>query len=497
MAEQINYGESDADRARKAAEAFGASSTATLDSLGASYKDKVNELASGIVSGINKQEKEVLEKQISDLGNRYSQALAATQGQFAFAEQQAATTSAAMADEYAQMQDAQRALASQTLGAAGVQLQPGRQTAAQRDALRQAQQTGAANLAYLGGAGAVPEHLLAPEQRNAIGVTGVAGLARDLYSQSLQAQRAASRAQLEGSQVNLRTALEARALQAAVDRETKERDRLREFEITGFNALIAAKSASDAKLAEYLAIAASADTRSGKEKALADYENFKKQENLKLSNDLKRIGAQAKASGATQVSQPVLDLQAEVKGSQSPFGTVLDKILATRPQGRPTNVKIQDPKNRNKTIEIPFDQAIAQGKLTKEYKVAGLNGVLYMSGNSLVWEKNPADPAQTELIPLGPLNTALKIAAGYIQNNKLTGAAAAAYLNQYTLQRLSTQDTIALRYLFGTEDASVLAAVLGSTKAPTIAKPFFETSGAGKVTVDPNKIIFTPPKPKK
>jgi len=499
MAEQINYGESDADRARKAAEAFGASSTATLDSLGASYKDKVNELASGIVSGINKQEKDVLEKQISDLGNRYSQAIAATQGQFAFAEQQAATTSAAMADEYAQMQDAQRALASQTLGAAGVQLQPGRQTAAQRDALRQAQQTGAANLAYLGGAGAVPEQLLAPEQRNAIGVTGVAGLARDLYSQSLQAQRAASRAQLEGSQVNLRTALEARALQAAVDRETKERDRLAEFEITGFNALIAAKSASDAQLAEYLAAAASADTRSGKEKALADYEMFKKQEDLKLSNDLRRIGAQAKASGSTQVSQAADDLTAEITGRSSAFGKNLALAISRRPQGRPGPTDkafniggtLVEFKLDGKAATI--DRLYNANKLPAAFSVPGVAGLFYMSGNNVVHEISVNGVPEAQYYPLENLNKQLNTLAGYLQKQKVSKEQSYAYANN-VIGGLSDQDRLALRYLLGTADPGAIAGILsaGSRSTPTntsstkpvSTKPVFPTAAS--------KVVYVP-----
>ena len=499
---EINYGESDAQRANKAAEAFATSSAASVDALAASFKQKSDELAAGIVSGMRQQDRDVLEKQIADLGNRYSQALAANEGQFAFAEQQAKTTSAAMADEYAQMQDAQRALAAQTLGAASVQLQPGRQTAAQRDAIRQAQQIGAANLAYLGGAGAVPEQLLAPEQRQAIGVTGVAGLARDLYSQSLQAQRAATLAQLQGSQVNLRTALETRALQAAAEREQKERDRLAEFEMTGFNAVLAAKAASDAKLAEFLAVAASADTRSGKEKALADYENFKKQENLKLQNDLKRIGAQARATGATQTSQAVLDMEAEIKGSQSGFGTIFDKILAQRPQGRPTTIKIQDPKNKNKTIDISFDEAIARGLLPAGYSVNGVKGAIYLSGNSLMWEQNPGDPASDKLIPLARLNTILKTAAGYMQANKLSGAKATAYLNQYVIPSLVADDIIALRYLFGTDNPGVLAAILASDRQPTIApaappavKPQLSIGKGGSLTSSQSRTPSTSPTP--
>jgi hypothetical protein len=446
---EINYGVSDAARAEQAVQAYGTASAEGIANMEQQYKDKVNELASAIVSGMSPQEKSVLEKQVQDLGNRYSQAIAATQGQFAFAQQQAATVANEAQRQFEELAARQRAQSTQAVGGVTTRFTPGMVTAAQEDAIAAARDQAAAGAEYN------------------IGMQGVAGTARSLYAQALEAQKAASRAGLEGSRVNLRTALEARALQAASEREQKERDRLREFELTGFNALLAAKADRDNKMAELLAAAASADTRSGKEKALAEFELFKKQENLKLQNDLKRIGAKAKASGSTQVSQAVSNLEAEVKGSQSGFGTVFDKTIASRPQGRPTTIKVQN--SNGKIVDMPFDQAIAQGKLTKQYSLAGVNGAFYMSGNSLVWEKDPLDPAKTELIPLARLNTILKIAAGYMQTNKLTGAKGAAWLNQNVIPSLTTQDMLAIRYLFGTEDTGVLASILSSTRTPTIA----------------------------
>jgi hypothetical protein len=494
---EINYGESDAQRAAKAAEAFTQSSAQGITELEQKYKESVNTLAQGIVTGITPTEKSVLEKSVADLGNRYSQAIAATQGQFAFAQEQATKTSAAMAEQYAQMQDAQRALASQTLGAAGVQLQPGRQTAAQRDALAQAQQIGASNLAFIGGAGAVPEQLLAPEQRQAIGMTGVAGLARDLYNQSLEGQKAASRAQLEGSRVNLQTALEARALQTAADREQKERDRLREFEMTGLNAIIAAKASNDAKLAEYLAAAASADTRSGKEKALADYEMFKKQEDTKLQNDLRRIGAQAKASGSTQVSQAADDLTAEITGRSSAFGKNLALAISRRPQGRPTGTSFNiggtkvDLSLAGKTYTI--DQLWDANKLPSAFAVPGVAGLFYMSGNNVVHEIKDNNIPVAQYYPLENLNKQLNTLAGYLQKQKVSKEQSYAYANN-VIGGLSDQDRLALRYLLGTADPGAIAGILSagsrstttntaSTK-PASTKPVFPTAAS--------KVVYVP-----
>lgn len=499
----INYGESEATRMQAAAEAYATSSAQSVADLEQSYKDKVNELAKGIVTGMTQQEKDLLEKQVQDLGNRYSQAISATQGQFAFAQQQAQTTAAAMADQYAAMQDAQRALAEQTLGAASTQTLPGGLTAAQRDAMLQAQQTGAANLAYLGGAGAVPEQLLSPEQRTATGVMGVAGLARSLYAQSLEAQRAASRAQLEGSRVNLQTALEARALESAMAREQKERDRLREFELTGFNAVLAAKQERDNKMAELLAAAASADTRTEKDKALAELDMYKKKANIDLNNQLKIIGAQAKASGATQVSQAVNDMQAEVKGSSSVFGQNLAAAIANRPQGRPANAA----------------EMVAKGTVPRMYGIKGIPGILYMSGSSmLVHEQDVADPTKTQYYDLTNLNRLLTTTSGYLQNEKLSKDQQLLAVRRM-LQAATPQEKIAIQYLFGFDSPELLLVALkplpGATakvstkprqKAVTALEsgmlgygtPLYTTKGGTPTTTpNPNPTPNAKPTPKK
>jgi hypothetical protein len=472
MAEKINYGLSEAQRLGQAASAYDVQSAQSVTDLEQSYKDKVNELAKGIVTGMTQQEKDLLEKQVADLGNRYSQAISATQGQFAFAQQQAETTAAAMADQYAQMQDAQRALAEQALGAARTTTTPGGMTAAQRDAILQAQQVGAANLAYVGGAGAVPQELLAPEQRGTGGLMGVASLARNLYSQSLEAQKAASRAQLEGSRVNLQTALEARALESALAREQKERDRLREFELTGFNAVLAAKQERDNKLAELLAAAAGADTRTEKDKALAELDMYQKKSDIELKNQLKIIGAQAKASGSTGVSQAASDLDAEITGRASAFGKNLLNAIMMRPQGRPTgtsfnlggskiNIKIN---GKPATIDDLWNA----NKLPAAFAVPGVAGMFYMSGNNVVHEVKVNGVPQAQYYPLENLNKQLNTLAGYLQKQKVSKDQAYAYANN-VIGGLSDQERLALRYLLGTADPGAVAGILSvsGTKTPT------------------------------
>lgn len=508
MAEKINYGLSEAARMEQAAQAYGAASSQSVADLEQSYKDKVNELAKGIVTGMTQQEKDLLEKQVQDLGNRYSQAINATQGQFAFAQQQAQTTAAEMADQYAQMQDAQRALAEQALGAARTTTTPGGMTAAQRDAILQAQQVGAANLAYVGGAGAVPQELLAPEQRGTGGLMGVASLARNLYSQSLEAQKAASRAQLEGSRVNLQTALEARALESAMAREQKERDRLREFELTGFNAVLAAKQERDNKMAELLAAAAGADTRTEKDKALAELDMYQKKSDIDLKKSLALVAAQAKASGSTGVSQAASDLDAELTGRASAFGKNLMTAIARRPQGRPIGSAVTiDGKKYTLTLngkEATIDELWNANKLISAFSVPGVAGLFYMNGNNVVHEVKVNGVPKAQYYPLENLNKQLNTLAGYLQKQKVSKEQAYTFANN-VIGGLSDQDRLALRYLLGTADPGAIASILSisQTKTPTTSTTnktstpplFFPTAGTGKPSTPKTPTPAPGPKP--
>jgi hypothetical protein len=453
----INYGPSDAQLANAGAQAYATNIAGSVDQMRKAYQDKVNELASGIVSGMTPQERAVLEKQVQSLGNQYSQALQSTEGQFAFAKQQAETTAAEVDKQYAAMQEAQRALASQAVGAVTPQYLPGMQTATQEDAVRQAQATGQANLSYLGQA------------------QGIGALARNLYSQSLEAQRAATRAQLEGSRANLQTALEARALQSAVDREQKQRDELRQFELSGFNAVLARKAEIDNKIAELRAAAAAADTRTGKDKALAELDFYQKKANIDLAADLKKIAASAKSSGMGAVSAAVQDVQAEVAGRQSPFGKLLETAIANMPQGRPTGTTFQLD-GKKYTIE----QLASMGKLPRMYGVSGQPGIFYMSGNQLVHEQK-LDGSKTQTYSLDNLNVVLNRASGYIQQNKLSGAQATTFMAGVLANQLQPQEKIALRYLFGTDDPANLAFILrpsaksSTTKPPVVKTPAPQT----------------------
>lgn len=483
----INYGTSEATRLQQAADVYGAASSQTIADIEQSYKDKVNELAKGIVTGMTPQEKSILEKQVQDLGNRYTQAISATQGQFAFAQQQAQTTAETMADQYAQMQDAQRALAEQTLGAARTQTLPGGLTAAQRDAALEAQRTGAANLAYIGGGAAAPQEFLSPEQRGASGVMGVANLARTLYAQSLEAQKAASRAQLEGSRVNLQTSLEARAMQAAAEREQKQRDQLREFELTGFNAVLAAKTERDNRLAELRANAAAADTRTERDKALAELDIYQKKSDIDLKNRLKEIAAQAKSTGATSVSTAASNFLAEVTGSSSAFGKVLNSTLVNRPQGAPyekidkkgvahTYIRVggaeRELQRNNKPVSLSAFLADEQ-KMPSFLKVGAQPGIFYMSGGQLIHDTDPLgklnQPDKTKTITsLDNLNSVLNTLSGYLQQNKMSKATAATYVRNYIVQNVSNEERVAIRFLFGTDDPAVLSSILvPPTKTPT------------------------------
>jgi len=297
MATPINYGVSDQALAQAAAKSYAAQTGQSLDAMKNEFNTKVAELGASIVSGINPAERSVLEKQVQDLGNRYSQSLSATQGQYAFAQQQGQATNLAVQSELAKAQDTARALAAQSLGQAGAPTTGG-MTSAQLDAINAARQTGAAQLAYLGGEAAVPAGMQISPGAGQLGVSGISALSQQLSQNALLASQARSRAELENSRTNLETSLQAQALSAAAAREEAQREQLRTFELQGFRDLMNTQQSYNAKAAELTAAAAASDSRSGQQKMLAQLELLRKQEAITLQNDLKKISAQNRASGS-------------------------------------------------------------------------------------------------------------------------------------------------------------------------------------------------------
>jgi len=442
MATPINYGVSDQALAQAAANTFAAQTGQSLDAMKNEFNTKVAELGASIVSGINPAERSVLEKQVQDLGNRYSQSLSATQGQYAFAQQQGQATNLAVQSELAKAQDTARALAAQSLGQAGAPTIGG-MTSAQLDAINAARQTGAAQLAYLGGEAAVPAGMQISPGAGQLGVSGISALSQQLSQNALLASQARSRAELENSRTNLETSLQAQALSAAAAREEAQREQLRTFELQGFRELLNARQAYDAKNAELLAKAASSDTRSGKDKALAELDFYRQKAAIDLKNSLASASA---SSRSPAVSQQANDLAALTIGSASRFGKVLSTAIANKPQSAPP----------------------ATAKLTKAYAVTGVPGAFWMNGNIVNYNPKPTDPkSKVQSTNVSQLLNELSTQAGYALGANIPVQQLSASLSQ-SLARLNPLELNALKYVLGTSDPANLAQIIVSAG---ISKP--------------------------
>ena len=467
MAEPINYGMTDADRARMAAEAFANTATTSIADAERQYQSKVNELAGAIVSGMSPQERSVLESQVQDLGNRYSQALAATQNQFAFAQQEAQMTSQEIQRQYQELAARQLGQAAGALGAVSPQYTPGMMTAAQEDAIAAARQQGMADARFITGA------------------QGVSGLAQSLYAQALAGQRAASQAQLQGQQLNLRTALESRALQAAVDREQKERERLREFELAGFTNVNNLRQSYNAKLAELQAAVATADTRTERDKAEAELDQYQAKSQIELERQLELLRAQ---TAAAQIGQ---DMRTpEQKAADDLKQYELQKAIDLRNQMKldraraalqAANEKPKELTAEQKQVELQakgqdtkfsqYVQKLLGSKPTTQKKATSIKdfefeGKFYVSGGQVIRVLPITDPAQKEptkaAIPLYNINTVINELAGYAQENKPTIQQLATIVNNKLADLASTDRNtfLALQYLLGTAEPGTIAQLI-------------------------------------
>jgi len=467
MAEPINYGMSDADRARMAAESFATSATTSIADAERLYQNKVNELAGAIVSGMSPNERAALEKQVQDLGNRYSQALAATQNQFAFAEQQAQITAKAIQDQYREIAQRQLGQASASLGAVAAQYTPGIMTAAQEDAINAARQQGMANAQFN------------------VGAQGVSGLAQSLYAQALAGQRASTQAQLQGQQINLQTALESRALQAAIDREQKERERLREFELTGVTNITNLRQSYNAKLAELQAAVASADTRTEEDKARAELEQYQIKSQIELERQLELIKAQTAAAQVGQDTrtpeqkaaddlkqyelQKAIDLrnQMELDRARAALQAAGEKPKELTPEQKQVELqaKGQDTKFSQYVQKLLGSKPTTQKKATS-IKDFEFEGKFYVSGGQVIRVLPITDPTKKEpekaAIPIYNVNTIINELAGYAQENKPTIQQLATIVNGKLADLASTDRNtfLALQYLLGTTEPGTIAQLI-------------------------------------
>jgi len=341
MADNMN--QSDRTRAQAAAESYQSSIAPTIEQLGSQISNIAAEMNAKIVSGLTENEKADLNARFEQAKTQYADAIARSQGQFAFAQKAAETSSAATQQGLQDVFKAQQALAAQALGQTAVAAPGAGYIADVAGAQRAAQQNAAAGLAVTGGDLSVPQGALVRTPALAAGpgttlagataggLIGVSGATADLYKQMLEGSRARALTDLEAQRTAVDQAIRIAADQSARQREEQERARVQSFEQNAMASLIAQSTQMNSKYAELAAAAAGADTTTERQKAQTAIAKLKKEEDIKLAADLKRIAAQARASASgsglsreqAAVEQDIINQQA----GQAAIGKTLDNGL--------------------------------------------------------------------------------------------------------------------------------------------------------------------------
>jgi hypothetical protein len=337
---KINYGASEAELAGSAADAFQASTALAAQDYQAELDRLSAELTSKIQTGMTAEEKAELDQRLADVQNRYNQSITNIRANYGFAQQQSQAMAGQTQRSLQDIQRAQQALAAQSLGLAGYTGMPG-YSATAVDAQRAIQQAGAANLALIGGEGAVPagaqvrtpfsptgagtEFAGGPQA----GLIGLSKTAQDMFLGSLLGAEARSLTETEQQLTNIQSQYGLDAARAVRERVQKEKDEVRNFIIQGMQGLLNLKAQQSTTQAQLEAAAAGADTRSGREKANAELDFYKRKSKIDLDNTLKTISAQARGRGASASEvKAIKDAIDITKGEESGFGKLTKQRLA-------------------------------------------------------------------------------------------------------------------------------------------------------------------------
>jgi hypothetical protein len=313
----------------------------SIDQLNKQLADTVAEMNSKIVTGMSDTEKADLQGRIEQLKTQYADALSRSQGQFAFAQKAAETSSAATQQGLQDVFKAQQALAAQALGQTAVAAPGSGYIADVAGAQRAAQQNAAAGLAVTGGDLSVPQGALVrtpalaagPETTlggaTAGGLIGVSAATADLYKQMLEGSRARALTDLEAQRNAIDQTIRLTADQAARQREAEQRAKVDSFKQQALMSIMSITASKQETLAGLQAAVASASTQTERQKAQAELDKFSQQEKIRLENDLKRINAQNRASGGTGVTAAE---KAQAKAS-SEFALGIAKLPDSTLQG--------------------------------------------------------------------------------------------------------------------------------------------------------------------
>ena len=337
MAEQINYGDSQAVLAQRGVSAYNTAAQSNLANVKAELDKVAGELAAGIQVGMTPEETAALNARLNNLKNQAQTLTGQTQASYDFATKQSQTSQQEYNQQVLAMQEAQRRLTAQTLSQLQSVPTPGGYSSSQAESAENIRRQAAAEQAFMTGRASVPADMqriipgLSEESTGTQGgIIGVTGGSQKLFESALSSAQQSALANLRTSQLRLQQELESEARTAASARETKQRDKYENFKIAASNSFISLASEIGSKTAELEAAAASADTRSGRQVANAELDKFKKQSAITLSNDLARIRAQAKAVGATKEEVLEADYINKVKlGLKSNLGAFVSSRIST------------------------------------------------------------------------------------------------------------------------------------------------------------------------
>ena len=312
MADYLDQSESSMKQAQAAA--YEQSIQPSIDQLNKQLTDTVAEMNAKIVTGMSEGEKADLQGRIEQLKTQYADAISRSQGQFAFAQKAAETSSAATQQGLQDVFKAQQALAAQALGQTAVAAPGSGYIADVAGAQRAAQQAAAAGMAVTGGDLSVPQGALVRTPALAAGpgttlagataggLIGVSAATADLYKQMLEGSRARALTDLEAQRTAIDQTIRLTADQAARQREAEQRGKVDSFKQQALMNIMSITASKQETLAGLQAAVAAASTMTERQKAQLELDKFSKQEKIRLENDLKRINAQNKAGGGGGVT---------------------------------------------------------------------------------------------------------------------------------------------------------------------------------------------------
>jgi len=337
---KIDYGTSDAKKAQLAAAAFSQSSTQAADTYKQDLDKLSAELSAKIQTGMTADEKADLDQRLADVQTRYNQSITNMRSNYGFAQQQSQAMAGQTQRSLQDVQAAQQALASQSLGLAGYSGIPGGYSPTAVDAQRAVQQTGAANLALIGGEGAVPAVAqvrtpLSPTGAGtelsggpSVGLIGLSKTAQDLFIGSLLGAEARSLSETEQQLTNIQSQYGLDAARAVRERVAQEQAQVRTFLIQGMQGLLNLKAQQSSTQAQLAAAAAGSDTRSGKAKALAELDLYTRKATIDFNNQAKLLKARGSGAGASAAQLRALqDAVYSAAGESSGFAVATARGL--------------------------------------------------------------------------------------------------------------------------------------------------------------------------